>query len=262
MTDLLSASRLAPPTSTERDCSAMSVPPPHGGYPAQAQAADSYATGGAPNDQRQQHPGHDEASPQDASNPGQPWAHAAAAGAGGKKKRAYAGQAFDYGSGANAALGGQNSGLANYAGSPNGPWEGGYPQQMQQPAYGVEQPSRLTSGPMYPQQLQQPGAMGAYQPSDQGYPTSAVPQGTGGVASMTTQFGQMNVGGQQPPLVQHISQQRTQPLNQLYPTDLASQPFHVSELDLPPPPIILPQNVSVDEGPDIVVVGYSLVTKS
>jgi len=33
------------------------------------------------------------------------------------------------------------------------------------------------------------------------------------------------------------------PLNQLYPTDLMSQPFNVSELDLPPPPIVLPQNV-------------------
>ena len=230
----------------------MSAPPPHEGYPAQAQAADPYATGGAPDSEGQQHSSHDEAGPHDASNTGQPWAQAAA-GAGGKKKRAYAGQAFDYGSGANAALGGQNSGLANYAGNPSGPWEGGYPQQTQQPGYGVEQPSRLTSGPMYPQQQQQPGAMGVYQPPDQGYPTSSGPQGAGGVAGMTSQFGQMTVGGQQlqqPPLVQQIPQ-RAQPLNQLYPTDLASQPFHVSELDLPPPPIILPQNVSLADGPPI-----------
>jgi protein transport protein SEC24 len=33
-------------------------------------------------------------------------------------------------------------------------------------------------------------------------------------------------------------------LNQLYPTDLLTQPFNVTELDLPPPPIILPPNVS------------------
>lgn len=36
---------------------------------------------------------------------------------------------------------------------------------------------------------------------------------------------------------------RAGPLNQLYPTDLLNQPFNVSELDLPPPPIILPPNV-------------------
>jgi hypothetical protein len=33
-------------------------------------------------------------------------------------------------------------------------------------------------------------------------------------------------------------------LNQLYPTDLLNQPFNVAELELPPPPIILPPNVS------------------
>jgi hypothetical protein len=33
-------------------------------------------------------------------------------------------------------------------------------------------------------------------------------------------------------------------LNQLYPTDLLNTPFNVAELDYPPPPAILPQNVS------------------
>jgi protein transport protein SEC24 len=37
--------------------------------------------------------------------------------------------------------------------------------------------------------------------------------------------------------------QKPQALNPLYPADLISQPFNVSELDLPPPPIILPANV-------------------
>ncbi|KAI9870514.1 MAG: COPII subunit, partial [Pleopsidium flavum] len=59
----------------------------------------------------------------------------------------------------------------------------------------------------------------------------------------------MGMGGQtqqQPPT---HSQHRPQ-LNQLYPTDLLNQPFNVSELDLPPPPIILPPNSSVTPSPD------------
>lgn len=67
----------------------------------------------------------------------------------------------------------------------------------------------------------------------------------GGMAGVTNQFNQMNVGGAQAPPMQQMPQ-RSQPLNQLFPTDLGNQPFHVSELDLPPPPIILPQNVGIE----------------
>jgi hypothetical protein len=58
---------------------------------------------------------------------------------------------------------------------------------------------------------------------------------------MTQQFSQMNVSqGQQPP-----PPAKAPVLNQLYPTDLSNQPFNVAELDYPPPPAILPPNVSI-----------------
>jgi protein transport protein SEC24 len=84
-----------------------------------------------------------------------------------------------------------------------------------------------------------PGAAG-YQQPDATYPGPAA--GSPGVAGVTSSFNQMNIGpGQQQP--QPPPSQRHMALNQLYPTDLFSQPFNVSELDLPPPPIVLPPNV-------------------
>ncbi len=207
---------------------------PQGGYP--PPGADAYGPGAHPQyDGQQQHPGYEHAGSPDPAGAPQP-----ATQAGGRKKRAYAGQAFEYGTGANAALGGQNAGIAGYSGAAGAaPW-GGYPSQPQQPGYGAEQTPGSPPAPMYPQQQPAPyGGVGGYQAPDQGYPAQPTPPGVGGI---TSQFGQMNMGGPQPPLVQHIPQ-RAQPLNQLFPTDLASQPFQVSELDLPPPPIILPQNV-------------------
>jgi protein transport protein SEC24 len=53
----------------------------------------------------------------------------------------------------------------------------------------------------------------------------------------------MQMGGQ-PQQPQMAQAARPAVLNQLYPTDLLTQPFNATELDLPPPPIILPQNVS------------------
>jgi protein transport protein SEC24 len=54
------------------------------------------------------------------------------------------------------------------------------------------------------------------------------------------QFQQMSVAGQQPPAAQQMR------LNPLQPVDISmqGQPFHVTDLDQPPPPIILPPNVS------------------
>lgn len=135
--------------------------------------------------------------------------------AGGRKKqRAYAGEAFEFGQGANAALGGQQKGGGDYAAFAAQAAAAGYPQ------------------PGYPQ----PGGVGDYQPPAAGYPAPSA----AGVAQVTQQFGQLGVSD--PHQVQQ-PQQRALPLNQLYPTDLLAQPFNVAELDYPPPPIILPPNV-------------------
>jgi protein transport protein SEC24 len=157
----------------------------------------------------------------------------------GKKKRAYAGQAYDFGVGANSELGGQQPG-----GAPASQY--GYPQQSaQQPAYGMEPVAGVQGAPASPPAVgyrQAPApAVGGYQAPQQGYPTAP------GVADVTNQFGQMGVSQQATPQQQ---QMRQAPLNQLYPSDLLSQPFNVGELDLPPPPIILPPNVS--SHPDLV----------
>ncbi|KAJ9648727.1 COPII subunit [Coniosporium tulheliwenetii] len=75
---------------------------------------------------------------------------------------------------------------------------------------------------------------------------------------LTAQFGQMNFGGQPqqpiPPQMQAAPQQMQPPpqhsvLNQLYPTDIISQPVQPFEIDGPPPPINLPPNTSVTPSP-------------
>jgi protein transport protein SEC24 len=180
---------------------------------------------------------------------------AAAAATGKKKKRGYAAQAFDVGTGANAAAGGQQQAGGQYGVPPavqHAQPYGGYAQPDPQAAalQGYQQPAGQPYGappPGVPQQT----AYGGYQAPDQGYAApGAVP--TPGVAGITQGLGGMQLGGQ--------PQQQQQPqglaprpvaLNQLYPTDLLNQPFQVSELDLPPPPIILPPNVSIDLAYDI-----------
>lgn len=163
----------------------------------------------------------------------------------GKKKRAYAGQAYEFGTGANAALGGQQSGGVGYPGSPP-PAAGGYnsfPGAQPQPSYGMPQqpqygdPNLQTPGiqPVYGQPAY--GIQPGYEPPQQGYQAP-------GVQGVSQQFSQMNIGaGPQ-------SQQPQQPamqmrLNPLQPVDISpqGQPFHVTDLDQPPPPIILPPNV-------------------
>ncbi|KAI9799665.1 MAG: COPII subunit [Phylliscum demangeonii] len=205
-------------------------------------------------------PQYDDSQPQGydvpgAGAPGEPHPAPGAPGAGPaqRKKRAYAGQAYDFGAGANAGIGGQPAGGVDYPGAPALSY-GGYPQQPQPPGYpgpgyGPTQSPPMPAGPEF-QQQHAGGAVGGYQPPDPAYPHQALPAGMGGgMAAMTNQFGQMNVGAQppQPPLQQ--MHHRTQPLNQLHATDLINQPFHVSELELPPPPIILPPNASVTPSP-------------
>lgn len=158
-----------------------------------------------------------------------PQSHAA-----GKKKRAYAGEAFDFGSGANAALGGQQQGGGDYNAYAAQAAAAGYPPAGWTPA----------AVPGYvPASGQAQPAVGEYQPPAAAYPGP----GVGGVAQVTQQFGQMGIGGQQAPPVmpqQAAQAPRPVPLNTLYPTDLLAQPFNVAELDYPPPPIILPPGVS------------------
>lgn len=163
--------------------------------------------------------------------PGAPQAHGEAAG-GKKKKRAYAAQAFDVGSGANAAVGGQLPGGGQF-GTPQPAAAGyGYPGQEAQPAVGAAAYGA-------PQTYGSPGAAPGFQPPD-AYGAPPAP----GVAGITQGMAGMQMGQGQPAPQQVPPQACVGPLNQLYPTDLLNQPFNVSELDLPPPPIILPPNVS------------------
>jgi protein transport protein SEC24 len=158
-----------------------------------------------------------------------------------KKKRAYAAQAFEVGQGGNAAAGGQLPGAGQFGTpQPLTPGYGGYPAQDPQvpayggaPPYGVPQPG----API-------PGAVG-YQAPEPYYP-SAAPGAAAGVAGITSGLSgmQLGAGAAAQPAQPAPGQARPIALNQLYPTDLLNQPFNVSELDLPPPPIILPPNVS------------------
>lgn len=169
------------------------------------------------------------------------------AGAHKKKKRGYAAQAFEVGSGANATVGGQPVGTPQAFGAPqNEPAYGGYAQPDPQQAAGQGfQQYPQGYGAQQPAAGQAP-AYGGYQAPDQGYAAPGAPQpvpGAPAVGGITQGMGGMNLGGQaQQP--QAAPQARPVALNQLYPTDLLGQPFNVSELDLPPPPIILPPNVS------------------
>jgi protein transport protein SEC24 len=159
-----------------------------------------------------------------------------------RKKRAYAGQAYEFGAGGNAALGGQQQGggQPGYGGFSQQADAAGYPQggYTQQPA--AVQPSQT---PMYGQQ---DAGVGGYQPPAPTYPAQGQQPPAAAVNNMTQQFSQMDVSQRQQP--QAAPQQKT-PLNQLYPTDLSSQPFNVAELDYPPPLAILPPNTSVTPSP-------------
>jgi len=89
---------------------------------------------------------------------------------GGPKKRQYAAQAFEFGSGANAAITPSAAGGVGGAST--------YP------------PGGMTGPAGYPAESFAPAPVG-YTPSQPGYEAP-------GVASMTNQFGQMGLGGRQP----------------------------------------------------------------
>ncbi|KAF2195243.1 COPII component protein [Zopfia rhizophila CBS 207.26] len=79
-----------------------------------------------------------------------------------------------------------------------------------------------------------------------GMPAPGIPQSP--QDPLVQQFGQMNLGPQ-PVQVTPQMQPAAAHLNQLYPTDLVSQPFNVLELDQPPPQINLPPNTSATPSP-------------
>lgn len=199
----------------------------------------------APNDGYGQYPPQQQPyadQPQDGYDPQTAQApQPAAADHGKKKKRGYATQAYEFGAGANSNTAGAPA-QAYGMPQPQAPAYGGYPQQDGQPAaagygspqtqqYGVPQPAAAPAG-----------GYGGYQAPDAGYPGQGGAPPPGGVAGLNQQMAGMNLGGQPQ---QQAPGQAARPvtLNQLYPTDLMAQPFNVSELDLPPPPIILPPNV-------------------
>ena len=145
-----------------------------------------------------------------------------------KKKRAYAGQAFDIGTGANVAAFSQQQ------------------QAQQQPSYATPAYGEQFAQPQMLQQPQYGAPQASYQAPLAGYPVQTQTP----MAGMTQQFGQMGFQQPQPAVAPQQPQQQGAPvaqrLNPLQAIDISAQgqPFHVSDLDLPPPPIILPPNVS------------------
>ncbi|KAI6926781.1 Protein transport protein [Hortaea werneckii] len=188
---------------------------------------------------------------------GEPQQTGPAPAAGGKKKRAYAGQAYEFGAGANAAMGGAPPAGAPYAGSP-APAAAAYGYPAQQPAYGMPQQPMYGDPAMQAPGAQPPYAQPAYGAPQAGYEPAQPayqPQGAPnmlqqGVQGVTQQFSQMGMGGTPQP--QAAQQPQTQMrLNPLQPVDVSmqGQPFHVGDLDQSPPPIILPPNSSVTPSP-------------
>ncbi|TGO52505.1 hypothetical protein BCON_0140g00190 [Botryotinia convoluta] len=216
---------------------------PQDGYPGQAYPPqDPYAQ------QSPAQPGYEQpvTSPtQQAGGPG--------ADAGKKKKRGYATQAYDFGQGANSALGGQTHGGAQFQPAQAPAAYGGYQAQPDPAAaYGAPQAGMVGAPQGGFSQPQYGGGVGGYQPPDAGYPGPGTPV-TPGVAGVTQGMGQMGMGGPQQPIAAQArpgGAPAQVALNQLYPTDLTNQPFNVAELDLPPPPIILPANSSVTPSPN------------
>ena len=151
---------------------------------------------------------------------------------GGRKKRAYAGQAYEFGAGANSALGGQQVGGGIHPG-PGGQYAS-YPQQpqqeqYQQPTYGHHQQPGYGMDPtmQVPSYGQSTYTDSGYQSSPPDYHSDQKQPPS--ISTVTQGMGSLDVRHQAPP----------RKANQLYPMDLLNQPFNVGELDLPPPPIMV-----------------------
>ncbi|KAI6245497.1 hypothetical protein HI914_06558 [Erysiphe necator] len=171
-----------------------------------------------------------------------------------KKRRGYAAQAYEFGAGGNSSLGGQMQGGAQFQQPQGQPYGSGYATQPDPqipygaPYYGA-QPTHGNPGAQAPG-LGGPTPYGgiSYQPANPGNPNI---NPSVDLAGVTQSMAQMGINNTQPG-IQKLAPQVARPLalNQLYPTDLSSQPFNVGELDLPPPPIILPPNSSVTTSPN------------
>lgn len=152
-----------------------------------------------------------------------------------RKKRTYAGQAYEFGSGANVPQAGSAPAAAGYGGYSQQQEAAGYPQGgYQQTPAAVQQGST----PLYG--YQEGAGVGNYQSPPPAYPSAGQPAT---VAQVTQQFGQMDMS-QKP--ASAAPAQRAPVLNQLFPIDIMNQPFNVAELDYPPPPAILPPNASTN----------------
>ncbi|KAL9110109.1 MAG: hypothetical protein Q9227_005303 [Pyrenula ochraceoflavens] len=198
---------------------------PQGGYP-QQNYQDGY-------DQQQQH--HQGGYDAQAGTPAPPPQQALAPS--GRKKRAYAGQAYEFGAGANAGLMQQQQ----QAPPPGAGYGGGFDQRTHEAAAPPNAYPGAQTAPAPGYGQPEYAGVGGYQPPAPTYPTQ------GGVAGMTQQFGQMGVDEKQPIPAQPS---RGSQLNVLYPSDLLNQPFNVAELDYPPPPVVLPPNTSVTPSPN------------
>lgn len=163
-----------------------------------------------------------------------------------KKGRAYAQKAFEVGRGGNASLDGQYGAGIN---APNAQ-QGGYSAGNPYDAGSATDPGRQGAEQQFNYGQPQPQQQG-YQQPDQGYqpPASQAYGPVQGHEQLNDRFEQMGLqGGGQPQTHQQYQSNQRVPMNKLYPSDLVNQPFNVAELDQPPPPIILPPNVSKDTG--------------
>ena len=169
-----------------------------------------------------------------------------------KKKRGYASQAFEFGSGSNAQPTPQGYGGVYAQQQPAG--------QSPQPAYGMpmqSQPAAMYGAPQQsPGVPAQPGYGADYgypaqQPAQQQVPAIPADQGmagiTGGMAGMQIGAAQTQPQPMPPPQQARIA------LNQLHTTDLIQQPFNVAELEMPPPPLVLPPNVRFSDKPSVTL---------
>lgn len=166
---------------------------------------------------------------------------------GGRRKRNYAGQAYDFGAGANSALGGQQQGGGAYPGPPGMQPQPQPPPGYAAPAYGSHPASPGMGGaPGYGQSHPFP-AVGGYQPPDPAYPTHGAPSSQTGMAGVAQGMSNLAMGGQgqNVPLPMQGHVQGRPAMNPLIPTDLLNQRLDFSELSRPPPSINLPPNVSV-----------------
>lgn len=142
-----------------------------------------------------------------------------------KKRDRYAGAAYEFGA--------NSSGQAGAAAPPAAPGYGapaplGYTPAMA-PGYGAPSPGYGAPTPGY----------GAAPAPAYGQPPAQDPN------ALNQQFGQMNLGAQQGQAAPQLQQpMAAQQQNQLFPSDLIAQPFHVSELYNPPPAINLPSNAA------------------